>query len=59
MNQLLSKFQVGFRKGYNTQYCLLAMLGKWKCTVDRGKFVWAYLRNSKGAGLSFSRTDNC
>ena len=36
MEPLLSKYQRGFRKGYSTQYCLLAMLEKWKSSVDRG-----------------------
>ena len=33
----LSKYQCGFRKGYSTQYCLLAMIEKWKSAVDKGK----------------------
>ena len=35
----LQKYQCGFRKGYNTQHCLLFMLGKWKRTVDNGKVL--------------------
>ena len=31
------KYQCGCRKGYSTQYCLLAMLEKWKSAVDKGK----------------------
>ena len=30
MDQFLSKYQCGFREGYSMQYCLLAMLEKWK-----------------------------
>ena len=30
----LSKFQCRFRKGFNAQHCLLAMLEKWKSAVD-------------------------
>ena len=37
MDNFLSKHQCGFRKGYNTQYYLLKMLGKWKSAVDNGK----------------------
>ena len=33
MDNLLSKHQCGFRKVYNTQYCLLKMLEKWKSAV--------------------------
>ena len=32
--KILSKNQCGFRKGYNTQKSLLAMLEKWKRSVD-------------------------
>ena len=34
---ILSKYQCGFRKGYSAQYCLLAMLEKWKSAVDNKK----------------------
>ena len=34
---ILSKYQCGFRKGFSTQHCLLAMLEKWKRSVDNGK----------------------
>ena len=34
---ILNKQQCGFRKGYNTQQCLLKMLEKWKRLVDGGK----------------------
>ena len=43
MEPLLSKYQCGFRKGYNTQYCLLAMLEKWKSSVDKGSSFGALL----------------
>ena len=42
-HQFLSKYQCGFRKGYSTQYCLLAMLEKWKSAVDKGKSFGALL----------------
>ena len=32
---LLSKFQCGFRKGFNAQHCLLAMTEKWRKTLDK------------------------
>ena len=35
MDQFFSKYQGGFRKGYSTRYCLLAMLEKWKSAVDK------------------------
>ena len=43
MEPLLSKYQCGFRKGYNTQYCLLAMLEKWKSSVDKGSSFGTFL----------------
>ena len=33
---IFSKFQCGFRKGFNTQHCLLAMVEKWRKTLDAG-----------------------
>ena len=37
MDQFLSKYQCGFRKGFNAQHCLLAILEKWKKAVDTKK----------------------
>ena len=37
-----SKFQCGFRKGYSTQLCLLAMIEKRKTAVDNGVFLQHY-----------------
>ena len=33
---LFSTFQCGFRKGFNTQQCLLAMIEKWRITLNKG-----------------------
>ena len=33
---ILSKYQCGFRQGYNTQHCLLMMVEKWKEALDKG-----------------------
>ena len=41
--EILSKFQCGFRKGSSTQYCLLLMLEKWKRAVDNNKVFGALL----------------
>ena len=38
-----SKYQYGFRKGFSTQQCLLALLQKWKRSIDRGKVFGALL----------------
>ena len=36
-NHILSKWQCGFRKGFNTQHCLLVMTKKWrKCLHKEG-----------------------
>ena len=40
---IFSKIQCGFRKGHSTQQCLLAMLEKWKRSVDSGKAFVALL----------------
>ena len=42
-DKILSNFQCGFRKGYSTQHCLLAMLQKWKWCQDQGKSIGALL----------------
>ena len=39
-NKLLTKLS-GFHVNYNTQYCLIYMLEKWKNTLDKGKQVCA------------------
>ena len=54
MDQFLSKYQCGFRKGYSTQYCLLAMLEKWKSAVDEGKSFGALLTDLSKAFDSLS-----
>ena len=41
MSNKLSNKLFGFRKNYNTQYCLTFMLDKWKDTLDKGKHVGA------------------
>ena len=33
---IFSKFQCGFRKGYNAQHCLVVLIEKWKKSVDNG-----------------------
>ena len=43
MDQFLSKYQCGFRKGFNALHCLLAILGKWKKAVDTKKGFGALL----------------
>ena len=43
IDKFLSKYQCGFRKGYNVQHCLLAMIEKWKKAVDNGNVFGALL----------------
>ena len=43
LKNILSKNQCGFRKGFSTQHCLLAMLEKWKRSVDNRKAFGALL----------------
>ena len=40
-DNFLSKQQCGFRKGYSTQQCLLALLEKWERAVDSGQMFGA------------------
>ena len=42
-DNILSKFQCGFRKGYGTQHYLLLMLEIWKETTDNNKAFGALL----------------
>ena len=42
MNDKLSPYLCGFRKGYNTQYCLMVMLEKWKKALDKKKLLEHY-----------------
>ena len=35
-NSLLSKYQCGFRRGYNAQHCLITLIEKWEKSVDNG-----------------------
>ena len=41
--EILSKFQCGFRKGFSNQHCFLLMLEKWKRAVDNNKVFGALL----------------
>ena len=43
IDPLLSKFQCGFRKSYDAQDCLLAMLEHWKSAFDKGNVFAALL----------------
>ena len=51
-NEIFSKYQYRFRKGYSSQQCLLALLEKWKVAVDKGKIFGALLTD-------FSKASNC
>ena len=42
-DDIFSKYQYGFRKGFSTQQCLLVLLEKWKRSIDRGKVFVAIL----------------
>ena len=43
MNKYLSPFLCGFRRGYSTQHCLLAMLEKMKRSLDKNNYAAALL----------------
>ena len=40
---LFSKFQCGFRKGFKAQHCRLAIIQKWRKTLDKGGETGAVL----------------
>ena len=42
-DKLLSKYQCGFRKGFSTQHCLLAMIEKLRKSLDSGRASAALL----------------
>ena len=42
-DSVFSKFQCGFRKGFNAQHCLLTMVEKWRKTLDEGSETEAVL----------------
>ena len=46
---IFSKNQCGFRKGHSTQQCLLAMLEKWKRSIDSGKAFGGLLTDLSNA----------
>ena len=52
MYKFLSKYQCGFKKGYNAQHCLLAMIEKWKKEVSNGNVLGALLTD-------FSKAFDC
>ena len=43
LDKYFSQFQCGFRKGYSTQQCLIALIEKCKSEVDSGKSFRAFL----------------
>ena len=51
-NSLLSKYQCGFRRGYNAQHCLKILIEKWKKSVDNGGAFGALL-------IDLSKAFNC
>ena len=48
-DNILSKFQCGFRKGYGTQHCLLLMLEIWKGATDNNKAFASLLTDLSNA----------
>ena len=50
-DNVLSKQQWGFHKGYSTQQCLLALLEKWKRVFDSGQMFGALLTDLSKADV--------
>ena len=42
-DNIFSKYQCGFRKGYSAQHCLLVMIEKWKKVLGNGGAFGALL----------------
>ena len=42
-DDILSKYQCGFRKGFNAQHCLVSMIEKWRESVDNGRAFGAVM----------------
>ena len=53
-DEIFSKYQYGFRKGYSTHQCLLALLEKWEAEVDKGKVSGALLTDLSKAFVCFN-----
>ena len=43
VNEFLSPYLCGYRKGFNTQHALTVMIEKWKCALDNKKHAGAVL----------------
>ena len=43
IQKFLSPYLCGYRKGFNSQYALLAMIEKWKECLDKNGFAGAIL----------------
>ena len=53
-DQILSKYECGFRKGYNAQHCLITLIEKWKKSVGNGGAFGALLTDLSKAFDSLS-----
>ena len=42
-DEILSKYQYGFRKGFNSQHCLASLVEKWREATDSGGCFGALL----------------
>ena len=49
MNENLSQYLCGFRKGFNTHYSLMVMLKKWKRALDNKGIAGALLTDLSNA----------
>ena len=45
LNKIFSRYQCGFQKGFSAQYCLIAMIEKWRQCLDSGGQAAAVLTN--------------
>ena len=54
-DSVFSKFQRGFRKGFNAQHCFLTMVEKWRKTIDEGGETGAVLTDLSKASDCIDR----
>ena len=64
-DDILSKYQCGFRKRFNAQHCLISMIEKWKESVDNGGAFGALMADLSKAfdclhhGLLIAKLEAC
>ena len=53
LKKILSPYQYGFRKGFNAQHCLIALIETWKKSFDSGGAFGALMKDLSKAFDSY------